>query len=197
MRVERPAVDRLVVATKNPDKLVEIEAVLTASGTVGEVVAGMDWPDVEETEDSLEGNALLKAEAVFDATGLPALADDTGLEVAALGGAPGVWSARYAGEDAGYADNVAKMLREMEGASERAATFRTVVALVGAGADPVLVEGRLDGRIARSPRGDRGFGYDPIFEVDGRTLAEMSPEDKNRLSHRAAALRALVERLSR
>ena len=114
-------IDRLVVASKNQDKLREIEAVLLGMGLVGEIVTGLEWPDVEETEPTLEGNALLKARAVAAATGLPALADDTGLEVDALGGAPGVRSSRFAGEAASYADNVRVLLEQLAGETKRSA----------------------------------------------------------------------------
>lgn len=188
-------IDRLVVASKNQDKLREIEAVLLGMGLVGEIVTGLEWADVEETEPTLEGNALLKARAVAAATGLPALADDTGLEVAALGGAPGVHSARYAGADASYADNVRVLLEQLAGQTERSARFRTVMALVIPGDQEIVAEGALDGRIIDTPRGDSGFGYDPVFEFDGRTLAEFSSAEKNAISHRAQALRALAEQL--
>lgn len=187
----------LVVASKNVDKVEEIEAVLHDSSVDFEVVRGLEWPDVDETEETLEGNALLKARAVVAATGLAALADDTGLEVAALGGAPGVHTARFAGPEATYADNVTHLLAAMEGVEDRSATFRTVVVLVAPGSTHLLAEGRLEGTIARSPRGDFGFGYDPIFEVDGKTLGEMTDREKNAISHRARALRSLIERLRR
>lgn len=194
-------IDRLVVASKNPDKIAEVEAVLEGLGLVGEVARGLEWPDVEETGKTLEENALLKARAVSDATGLPALADDTGLEVAALGGAPGVRSARFAGENATYADNVRKLLRDLAGREERSARFRTVVALVVPGAAALTAEGALEGRIVSEARGANGFGYDPVFELDvggePRTLAELGPAAKNELSHRGLALRALAERLQR
>jgi XTP/dITP diphosphohydrolase len=186
-------IERLVVASKNEDKLLEIEAVLLGLGLVREIVAGLDWPDVEETEPTLEGNALLKARAVSDATGLPALADDTGLEVDALGGAPGVRSARFAGEDATYADNVEHLLASLKNVTDRTARFRTVMALVIPGQEEIVAEGVLDGHIIDSPRGDSGFGYDPVFDIDGRTLAEFSGSEKNAVSHRARALRALAE----
>lgn len=190
-------VERLVLATKNTDKRVEMERVLLATGTVREIVSDVEWPDVEETEETLEGNAILKARAAFEATGIPAVADDTGLEVAALDGGPGVRTGRYAGEDASYDDNVEKLLRELHDVEDRSARFRTVIALVGTGEPPLLVDGQLDGRIAREPRGRYGFGYDPIFEVERRTLGEMSVEEKNAISHRAKALRALAELLGR
>ena len=182
-----------MVASKNPDKVKEIESILVHEGLAGEIVTGMSWPDVEETETTIEGNALLKARTVAAATGLPALADDTGLEVAALGGEPGVHTARFAGPKASYEDNVERMLVLLDGVVDRRATFRSVVALVWPDGAEVAAEGRLEGRIASEPRGSLGFGYDPIFEVDGVTLAELDPGEKDGLSHRAMALRALSE----
>lgn len=188
-------IPRLVLASKNPDKIAEIEEVLAGTGLTGEIVAGLDWPDVEETGATLEDNARLKARAVVAATGLPALADDTGLEVAAIDGAPGVRTARFAGPAARYEDNVAKLLEVMKRVDDRRARFRTVVALAFADGVEVVAEGSLEGEITHRPRGEGGFGYDPIFEVDGKTLAEMTSADKNALSHRARAIRALVESL--
>lgn len=185
-------IPRLVVASKNQDKVGEIEAVLGGVGLVGEVVQGLDWPDVDETGSTLEENALLKARAVMEAVGLPAVADDTGLEVAALDGRPGVETARYAGPDASYSDNVRRLLGEMEGVADRKARFRTVVALVMPDGAELVAEGALDGVIAAEPRGLGGFGYDPVFEVEGRTLSEMGVETKNMLSHRAKALQTLA-----
>ena len=187
---------RLVVATKNPDKAHEVGAVLAAVAPGVEVVAGADWPEVAETGATLAENALLKARAVAAATGLPALADDTGLEVTALGGAPGVHTARYAGPGAGYAANRRALLAALEGVADRRARFRTVVALVHPGGDELLAEGVIEGAITTAERGAGGFGYDPIFEVEGRTLAEMGEEEKNRISHRARALRALAARVA-
>jgi XTP/dITP diphosphohydrolase len=157
-----------------------------------ELVEGLEWPDVEESGDTLEENALLKARAVAAATGLPAVADDTGLEVASLGGAPGVHTARYAGPGAGYAANRRALLAALEGVADRRARFRTVVALVIPGAGEVLAQGVLEGQITREERGSGGFGYDPVFEVEGRTLAELGEDHKNRISHRARALAALA-----
>ncbi|MBM3694377.1 MAG: RdgB/HAM1 family non-canonical purine NTP pyrophosphatase [Actinobacteria bacterium] len=184
---------RLVLATKNRDKVREARAVLAEVAPGVELVEGFDWPDVEETGATLEENALLKARAVAAATGLAAVADDTGLEVAALGGAPGVHAARYAGPEAGYAANRRALLEALEGATDRRARFRTVVALVVPGGEEVLAEGALDGFITREERGGGGFGYDPIFAVEGRTLSEMGEDEKNRISHRARALTALTE----
>lgn len=188
-------IPRLAVASKNPDKIKEIEEVLGQIGLAGEIVQGLDWPDVEETGETLAKNALIKARAVVQATGLPAIADDTGLEVEALGGEPGVHTARFAGPDATYDENVALMLEVMEGVSDRAARFRTVVALVFPDGVEVVAEGSVEGVITKSRRGGSGFGYDPVFEVEGRTLAEMTPEEKNQLSHRARAIRELGEAL--
>jgi XTP/dITP diphosphohydrolase len=193
----RAAIPRLVVASKNPDKIIEIESVLVREGLVEEIVRGLLWPDVDETEPTLEGNALLKARAVAAATGLPALADDTGLEVAALGGEPGVHTARFAGPEASYQDNVEKMLAVLNGVEDRRATFRSVVAIVWPSGSELTAEGRLEGIIAGRARGSFGFGYDPIFEVAGSTLGELGPEAKAAMSHRALALTALAKLLGK
>ncbi|HEY7704302.1 MAG TPA: RdgB/HAM1 family non-canonical purine NTP pyrophosphatase [Acidimicrobiia bacterium] len=184
----------MVIASKNPDKAKEIAAVMAEVGLIP--IWGQDWPDVQETGVDLEANALLKAEAVMAATGLPTLADDTGLEVAAIGGAPGVRTARFAGPDATYDDNVSLLLERMAGIDDRRATFRTVVAAVFPGGRRVLAEGALEGTIALVRRGSGGFGYDPVFEVEGSTLAELGVAVKNTLSHRARAVRALAAKLS-
>ena len=183
---------RLVAATKNPDKLREVRAVLAEVAPGVELVDGLDWPEVEETGATLQENALLKARAVAAATGLPAVADDTGLEVAALGGDPGVHTARFAGLGATYAANRRALLDALAGVADRRARFRTVVALVSPDGAEALVEGVLEGRISTGERGSGGFGYDPIFEVEGRTLAEMGEKEKNSISHRARALAALA-----
>jgi XTP/dITP diphosphohydrolase len=182
---------RVVVASKNPDKIREVEAVLARMEHPWEIVRGLEWPDVDETEPTLEGNAVLKAEAVAEATGLPALADDTGLEVDALDGAPGVHSARFAGPTASYEANVDRLLRDMAGVEDRTARFRTAIALVVPGSEILIVDGVIDGTITTERRGDRGFGYDPVFAVGDRTYGEMSDGEKNEISHRARALRAL------
>ena len=188
-------IPRLAVASKNPDKVSEIEEILGSVGLVDEIVRDLTWEDVEETGATLEENALLKARAVVEATGLPVIADDTGLEVEALGGGPGVHTARFAGPDATYTENVEKMLAEMGGLEDRGARFRTVVALVFPDGVEMVAEGSVEGFITTAPRGSSGFGYDPIFEVDGRTLAEMTSGEKNTLSHRARAIRELVRSL--
>jgi XTP/dITP diphosphohydrolase len=190
-------IPRLVVASKNPDKIQEIEDVLGATGLAGEIVRGLDWPEVEETGETLEENALLKARAVMEVVGLPAVADDTGLEVLALGGQPGVKTARFAGADATYSDNVRLLLEKLDGVEDRRARFRTVVALVMPDGAEMVVDGSLDGVIAERVRGSGGFGYDPVFEVNGKTLSEMGMEEKNKVSHRARALRSLADALVR
>lgn len=164
-----------------------------------ELARGLAWPEIDEPYETLEENAIHKAKAVVMFTGLAALADDTGLEVAALGGAPGVRTARFAGPGATYDDNVAKLLETLDGEVNREARFRTVVALVRPDGGQLVAEGVLEGRIATNRRGTNGFGYDPIFEVaghEGRTLAELPEVEKNQISHRARALRRLVDLLS-
>jgi XTP/dITP diphosphohydrolase len=187
----------LVLATANPDKAAEIADILAAAG-VEVVPRPPGVPDVDETEDTLEGNARLKARAVMAATGEPAVADDTGLEVAALGGEPGVRAARYAGEAATYADNVAKLLAALDGVAGagRRARFRTVAVACWPDGREVVAEGAVEGTIASSPRGSGGFGYDPVFVPDGgggRTYAEMTAGEKHALSHRGRAFRRLAE----
>ena len=192
----RPVIHRAVVASKNPDKIAEIETLLALHGLVGEVVRGLDWPDVVEDAPTLEGNALLKARQVARSTGLPSIADDTGLEVEALGGAPGVHTARYSGPDATYQSNVDALLAALQGVEDRTARFRTVVVAILADGAEVVAEGELVGEIAQARRGSAGFGYDPVFDVDGRTLAEMAPQEKDRISHRARAIQALADALA-
>ena len=188
---------RLVCASANPDKAAEIEAIL--DGVVDLVPRPADVPDVVEDADTLEGNARLKAVAICEATGLPAVADDTGLEVAALGGAPGVWTARYAGEGCSYADNRDKLRRELAGVSDRRAAFRTCVLVRYPDGSEVIVNGVCNGTIALEDRGDGGFGYDPVFvpdDGDGRTFAEMSDDEKHVISHRGRAFANLLDALS-
>lgn len=187
----------LVIASANPHKAAELRTLL--AGELGEFVVLLDRPatipDVEETGSTLEENARLKAIAISTATGLAAIADDTGLEVAALDGAPGVYSARYAGEGASYEDNVVKLLAELAGAKDRSARFRTVCVVVFPDSTELIAEGVANGVIAEAPIGSIGFGYDPVFRPDAdpsRTYAEFSPEEKNLLSHRGAAVRALA-----
>lgn len=186
---------RLVLATRNPGKIAELRALLADLPV--ELVSAAELPgapEVEEDAPTLEVNAALKARALHEHTGLAALADDTGLEVDALGGAPGVRSARYAGPEADDAANRQKLLAALEGAADRRARFRTVVALAE-GDEVRAFEGICEGRIVEAERGREGFGYDALFEPEGqtRTFAEMPAEEKNRISHRALALRALAD----
>jgi XTP/dITP diphosphohydrolase len=194
---------RLVLASANPDKAAEIAAVLAGALDVELVPRPPEVPDVVEDGATLLDNARLKARALVAATGLPAVADDTGLEVGALGGAPGVYSARYAGEGATYADNVAKLLAELDalpdGGGARAARFRTVALAAFPDGTEVWAEGMVDGTISREARGSAGFGYDPVFvpaEGGGRTFADMTPEAKHAISHRGRAFRVLATMLA-
>jgi XTP/dITP diphosphohydrolase len=187
---------RFVLATFNPDKRRELERLLALPGLALASLAdfeGATSPD--ETGATLLENARIKAHAAAAHTRLPAIADDTGLEVDALGGAPGVHAARYAGPGATYADNVARLLgalRAIEPA-QRTARFRTVCVARWPDGREVIGEGTLEGRIALTARGTHGFGYDPVFELpDGRTLAELGADEKNAISHRARAARALA-----
>jgi XTP/dITP diphosphohydrolase len=193
----------MVMGSANPDKAAEIRAILGAVPGVVLDPRPAEVSDVEETGDTLVANARLKAFAIVDATGMAAVADDTGLEVEALGGAPGVYSARYSGEHASYAENVAKLLGELErvGADSperRRARFRSV-ALVGfPDGSEVWADGEVAGVITGQAIGGSGFGYDPVFAPDGcqgRTFAQMTPSEKHRISHRGRAFRALAERL--
>ena len=188
----------LVCASANPDKVAEMAEVLEGHALLLPRPAAMG--EVAEDADTLMGNAMLKARAVCDFAGAAALADDTGLEVDALGGAPGVWSARYAGPDASYADNLARLLAEMGDVppQQRTARFRTVTAVCFPDGTSLSAEGVVDGAITTEPRGTGGFGYDPVFapgEAGGLTFSEMGPAAKNAMSHRARALRALLELL--
>jgi XTP/dITP diphosphohydrolase len=194
---------RLVLASANPDKVAEIAAVLAGALDVELIPRPGNVPDVVEDGATLVDNARLKARALVAATGLPAVADDTGLEVDALGGAPGVYSARYAGEGVTYADNVHKLLIELaarpEGGGERTARFRTVALAAFPDGTDVWAEGAVEGVIAHQPAGDAGFGYDPVFvprESDGRTFAEMTPDEKHAISHRGRAFRSLAAALA-
>lgn len=193
-----------VLASANKDKAAEIAAILGVVPGLSLVPRPEDVPDVDETGETLEDNARLKAVALCDATGRAAVADDTGLEVDALGGAPGVYSARYSGEGATYADNVAKLVTELERvgavtAGDRRARFRSVAFVAWPDGRELWVEGEVTGTITTEPRGEGGFGYDPVFApdgFDGRTFAEMSPEEKHLISHRGRAFRALAEQLA-
>lgn len=182
---------KLVIATRNANKLEEIRQIFDFKSL--EVLSAFDFPhvpDVVEDGDTLEENAKKKAVEVALATGCWAMADDSGLEVDALEGAPGVYSARYAGEHCSYADNNAKLLLELAGKRDRHAHFRTVIALSDPSGNVETREGICSGTIIEEQRGTNGFGYDPLFVPDGysETFAELPPDEKNRISHRAKAL---------
>lgn len=190
----------IVLATRNADKVKEIRAILSHLDVeLKDLTEFPGCPEVEEDGDTLEANALKKARAVAQFTKLPAVADDTGLEAYYLLGAPGVHTARYAGPDATYEDNYWKLLRELNQVSlrHRGARFRTVVAFVF-GKQEQCFEGKIEGTISFTPRGTGGFGYDPVFIPEGerRTFAELPPETKNGMSHRAIAFRAFAEHLA-
>jgi XTP/dITP diphosphohydrolase len=185
---------KIVLATRNRHKVDEIRAILNVPGL--ELTCAADFPnapDVVEDGDTFKANAIKKAVALARATGLPSLADDSGLEVDALGGAPGVRSARYAGEPSNDKANVRKLLTELSGSTHRRARFQCVLALADPSGGVKTVEGACAGVIAPVERGHQGFGYDPVFVPDGfkETFAEMEPAQKNRLSHRARALEKL------
>ena len=186
---------KIVLATHNHDKEIELQYSLQGLGV--EICLLSEYPDIgdiEETGTTLLENSLLKAHTVHDRTGLPAIADDTGLEVDALDGAPGVYSARFAGADATYEDNVNKLLSVMEDVSDdmRSARFRTVISFVDENQE-LWTEGHIDGKIIDFPRGNAGFGYDPVFYIPQleKTFAELSTEEKNKIRHRGLALQKL------
>tara|TARA_B100000575_G_scaffold293973_2_gene307317 strand:+ start:2057 stop:2641 length:585 start_codon:yes stop_codon:yes gene_type:complete len=186
--------NEIVLASRNPNKIHELRELLSIPDL--RVLSTTDFSELEEVEEdavTLEGNALKKAKYVAMVTGLPSLADDTGLEVVALNGAPGVYSARYAGEQASYDDNVEKLLSEMTQMNVRNAQFRTVVAFVDADKQ-WLFEGVCTGQISRYRKGAEGFGYDPIFVPDGfeQSFAEMDAKQKNSISHRGLAMKKAV-----
>ncbi|RAK66926.1 RdgB/HAM1 family non-canonical purine NTP pyrophosphatase [Hymenobacter edaphi] len=185
---------RLCFASNNAHKLDEIRPLLPAHIELLSLADIGCAEELPETQDTLEGNALQKARYVWDNYGVSCFADDTGLEVPALGGAPGVYSARYAGPQRSAPDNVQKLLRELDGSAERAARFRTVIALVSGAADQWTFAGEVPGHITTAPRGEGGFGYDPVFEPEnqGRTFAEMTLDEKNARSHRARAVAQLA-----
>jgi XTP/dITP diphosphohydrolase len=187
----------MVLCTGNADKVAELLALLPSDiELVG--LNELDMPsDLPETQETLEGNAIQKAVYVFERTGLTCIADDTGLEVDALGGAPGVRSARYAGMDKDPQANMQRLLAELQGRSDRSARFRTVIALVGPNGVRTF-EGVVEGAIEHAPKGSKGFGYDPLFVPEGGalTFAEMDSVEKNAISHRARAVQALVHYLA-
>lgn len=188
---------QLVCASANPDKVAEIQRLL--DGVVDLLPRPSEVPDVVEDAGSLLGNARLKAAALCGATRLPAVADDTGLEVDALDGAPGVAAAHYAGEGCSYADNRAKLLADLGATVDRRAAFKTVAIVVWSDGTELHVEGVCPGVITTHERGEAGFGYDSVFQPDdgdGATFAEMGVEAKNAISHRGRAFRALLAELT-
>jgi XTP/dITP diphosphohydrolase len=192
MGVELPT---LVFATNNQHKIDEAQAIVQGKlHLISLKEAGVEI-DVEETETTFRGNALLKAQAVWELTGLPCVADDSGLCVEALGGEPGVYSSRYAGEAGNHNKNNEKLLREMLEKADRRAFFTTVLCLVGLEDTPIYIEGRVNGVILKEIQGQDGFGYDPLFCPDGeiRSFAEMSAAEKNAMSHRGRAFQSLMD----
>ena len=192
---------RLVLASGNAGKLAELAALLEPRGFDVRPQSDWDVPEAEETGLTFVENALLKARNAAQHTGLPALADDSGIVVDALGGAPGIRSARYAGEGAAGPEHIAKLLAALDGVpeAERGAHFHCTMVLLGTpdDPDPLIATGRWHGRVLTAPRGDGGFGYDPVFWVPDRgcSAAELDPDDKNRISHRGRALTALLAQL--
>ncbi|MYG93734.1 MAG: RdgB/HAM1 family non-canonical purine NTP pyrophosphatase [Acidimicrobiia bacterium] len=188
---------QLVAATANPHKLQEISVILGSA--VKLLARPNDLGEIIEDGPTLEANARLKATAVCEHTGWPAVADDTGLEVAALGGAPGVHSARYGGSQGDDAANCRLLLANLQGVTDRSARFRTIAVVAFSDGVVVQAEGVVCGSITELPKGDKGFGYDSLFApdgADGRTFAEMSAQEKNLLSHRGKAFRTLAYELS-
>ena len=187
--------ETIFLASGNTHKIEELKQVLQPLGI--KLKSTLDYPDAEEVvedQPDLQGNALKKAKFWWNKTGLPSISDDTGLEVDALNGAPGVYSARYAGENPTYDDNVNKLLAELKGEKSRSAQFRTVIAFVD-GSDNYFFEGICRGKIIDEKRGDKGFGYDPIFVPEGfeKTFAELRAEEKNKISHRGRAVQKFID----
>lgn len=189
---------KIVLATRNPGKAAEIKKILSGFELIT-LDAFPEAPEVEETGATLEENALLKASETAKHTGLLSMADDSGLEVESLGGRPGVRSARFAGENATYEDNNRLLLKLLEDEDNRRARFRCVIAVCGPSRPHLTAEGVCEGSITARPRGRGGFGYDPVFLVNGmdKTFAELSADEKNALSHRAKALKEMRNILGR
>jgi XTP/dITP diphosphohydrolase len=188
---------KIVFATNNENKVKEISSILPASWEIVSLKTIGLFEDIPETQDTLEGNALQKVRFVKEKTGIDCFADDTGLEVKALNNEPGVYSARYAGNDRNDDRNIEKVLNKLENANDRSARFRTVIALILNGEEHQF-EGIVEGRIVNEKRGSNGFGYDPIFEPEntGMTFAEMTMSEKNDCSHRARAFDKMASYLS-
>lgn len=188
----------IIFATGNRHKLEEAQQILGDKYTLKTPADFGITEDIPETADTIEGNALQKVQYIWDKVHMPCFADDTGLFVDALDGAPGVRSARYAGEDKKAEDNVKKLLQEMDGRTDRSARFRCIVALMMDG-QPKLFEGKVEGVITTAPSGNGGFGYDPVFAPEKygreRTFSELTAQEKNEISHRGEAMRLLAEYL--
>jgi len=190
----------VIIATKNAGKLIEFQSILSAYGLEAISLLELEEsPDVEETGSTFEENAILKAEAISKMYGKMAIADDSGLSVDSLGGEPGIYSARYAGEEKNDDANISKLLQQLKGVpkEERNARFRCALALAEPGRETITVEGSVEGYITDEPIGENGFGYDPIFLVKdkAKTMAQLSKEEKNKISHRAVALQKLAKLL--
>jgi len=186
--------NKLVFATNNAHKLAEVRAILEPEFTIISLDDLNCKDDIPETADTLEGNALLKATYIHEKFGLDCFADDTGLEIDELGGEPGVYSARYAGEDNNSDNNMRKVLSLLENKTNRKASFRTVIALI-LGEKTLYFSGEIKGDITLHPQGESGFGYDPIFVPEGYQLsfAQLSAGEKNKISHRALAVNKLID----
>lgn len=188
-----------IIATNNKKKLKEIQRILAPLGIVPVTAAdkGIDLGDVEENGSTFAENAYIKAKAAFDKCGMPVIADDSGLCVDALGGRPGIYSARYGGHDSPYTVKINMLLDELKDVpdAERTAHFSCAVCCILRSGEVIAVEGRCNGEIAREPSGDGGFGYDPVFTVNGRSFATLTSEEKDALSHRGNALRSLYNEL--
>lgn len=191
--MDQKMIQELVFATNNAHKLVEVQNAIDNRFMIRSLADIGCFDDIPETADTLEGNASIKSKYIYDKYGVDCFADDTGLEVEHLGGKPGVWSARYAGDEHNHEKNIQKLLREMEGASNRKAQFRTVISLI-INRTEFLFEGVVIGTILNEKHGDKGFGYDPVFQPDGfsSSFAEMDLEAKNKISHRGLAVRKLA-----
>lgn len=187
--------EELFLASGNPHKIEELQQILEPLGIqLKSTQVFKEVPEVVEDQSDLKGNALKKAQFWYQHTGMPSIADDTGLEVEALNGAPGVYSARYAGEDVTYQENVQKLLHELDGKKNRKAQFRTVIAYI-IDSKGYFFEGVCKGKILTDSKGTKGFGYDPVFQPDGydQSFAELDSEEKNKISHRGKALEKFVE----
>ena len=189
---------QLIFATQNPNKLNEIKLLIPRSINLVSLEDLGFTEEIPEVADTLEGNAVIKAKVIYEKYGITSFADDTGLEVKELGGKPGVYSARYAGEDKNAESNIKKLFDELKGIKDRSACFRTVIAVISNGKS-IVFEGKVEGTIAEKSMGVQGFGYDPVFIPTGftRSFAQMSLDEKNKISHRGIAIKKFVEWLAK